>query len=491
MQNRFLLSAALLLAIVCATPQFAMASAATTPVSVNLSSAANIYARFNNGVAVTNGGADAGGFAYSAALSGSGVVWSGSAFSLGSADTANAVSSTTIALPKGKYATLKMLATSVDGGHANQSFLVNYTDGTATTATQGISDWVYPQNYSGESTALTMAYRLGPNGTRNGGQVYLYGYAFALNSAKTVQSITLPNNRGVIMLGLNLIPAVGTTVSSSTTTTTAAAPVSVSLAGSSNVYALFKDGTKVTNGGVDTDWYAYSDTLSGQSVAWLGSTFTFGAAGTANAASDTTVALPAGAFGSLKILASAVNGRQQNQSFLVTYTDGSTAAFNQSFSDWALPLDYAGESPVLKMGYRLGPTGAKDVGTFYVYGYSFALNSAKTVKSIKLPGNRDVIVLGMSLVPTSSGSSTGSTTGGTGTSTSSTSTTGTSGTSDRDDRHGYGYEQYGYDRRLEPRRRGRAQHSERYGHDAVSSIAANRGERGIGCRADRVDASGQ
>jgi hypothetical protein len=44
----------------------------------------------------------------------------------------------------------------------------------------------------------------------NGGRIpqptYLYGYSFALNNAKTVQSVTLPNNSNVEVLALTLVP---------------------------------------------------------------------------------------------------------------------------------------------------------------------------------------------------------------------------------------------------------------------------------------------
>ena len=39
--------------------------------------------------------------------------------------------------------------------------------------------------------------------------VYLYGYSFAINSAKTVESITLPNNRNVVVLAVDVSPAAG------------------------------------------------------------------------------------------------------------------------------------------------------------------------------------------------------------------------------------------------------------------------------------------
>ena len=101
----------------------------------------------------------------------------------------------------------------------------------------------------------------------------------------------------------------------------------------------------------------------------------------------------------LNLLATAVNGNQPNQTFIVTYTDGTTSSFTQSLSDWFTPQNYAGESKALTMAYRLAPSGATDNGTFYLYGYSFALNSAKTVKSLTLPNNRNVVVLAVDVTP--------------------------------------------------------------------------------------------
>ena len=101
---------------------------------------------------------------------------------------------------------MKLLGTAINGSQTNQSFLVTYTDGTTSSFTQSLSDWFYPQSYSGESTALSMAYRLNPNGSTGIGPCYLYGYSFTLNSAKSVASITLPNNRNVVILSVNIKP---------------------------------------------------------------------------------------------------------------------------------------------------------------------------------------------------------------------------------------------------------------------------------------------
>src|SRR5262249_15024665 len=66
------------------------------------------------------------------------------------------------------------------------------------------SDWHTPQNYAGESKALTMAYRVTSTGALNNQTFYLYGYAFALNPAKTVASLTLPKTLGVRVLAVDV-----------------------------------------------------------------------------------------------------------------------------------------------------------------------------------------------------------------------------------------------------------------------------------------------
>lgn len=84
--------------------------------------------------------------------------------------------------------------------------MVSYTDGATATLTQSLSDCWTPQNYAGESKAVTMAYGLTPTGAQRAATYYLYGYTFALNSAKTVKSVTLPNDPHVLILSLTLTP---------------------------------------------------------------------------------------------------------------------------------------------------------------------------------------------------------------------------------------------------------------------------------------------
>jgi Chitobiase/beta-hexosaminidase C-terminal domain len=173
-------------------------------IAVPLSGSATIVGIANNGSPVPSGGLDGNGFAYSATLLGSSLTWNGNTYSFGSPEIADAVANITLPLPAGNYTTLSLLGTGVNANRPNQVFTVNYTDGTSMSFTQSVSDWFTPQNYPGESQALTMAYRVSPTGTLNKQTFYLYGYSFALNPAKTVASLTLPKTRGVVVLAADL-----------------------------------------------------------------------------------------------------------------------------------------------------------------------------------------------------------------------------------------------------------------------------------------------
>ena len=68
----------------------------------------------------------------------------------------------------------------------------------------------------------------------------------------------------------------------------------VNLSAVDNVVGIANTGSPVPSGGFDSEGYAYAATLLGGSLSWAGSTFTLGAAGSVDAVSSTTIALPAG-----------------------------------------------------------------------------------------------------------------------------------------------------------------------------------------------------
>lgn len=101
----------------------------------------------------------------------------------------------------------------------------------------------------------------------------------------------------------------------------------------------------------------------------------------------------------VKLLATGVNGNQTLQAFTVKYSDGSSTSFLQSLSDWPTPQNYIGESIAFPVFHRDLSSGSIDNHTFNLYGYSFALNSVKTVSSIQLPSNSNDEVSAITLVP--------------------------------------------------------------------------------------------
>jgi hypothetical protein len=178
------------------------ASAGTAPVS--LASAYNVSGIAIDGVPFTGGGLDSGGRSYSGLLSGATQNIGGVAFGIAPMSGPAAVSGKTVSLPAGQYSSLRMLATAVNGNQTGQTFTVNYTDGSKSVFTQSLSDWATPQNYPGESTAVTMPYRDNSTGTLDGRPFVLYVYSFSLTPGKTVSSVVMPNNRNVVALSMTL-----------------------------------------------------------------------------------------------------------------------------------------------------------------------------------------------------------------------------------------------------------------------------------------------
>jgi hypothetical protein len=227
---------------------------------------------------------------------------------------------------------------------------------------------------------------------------YTSAITFAASTAATAgtYSITITGTSGVLTASTNLKLVITAPVAGDTL---------VNLAPDYNVNAIDQDGLPFTgtgiDGGLNGSPTAYSATLLGTSQIVGGSSFSFGPANQMDAVSGQTVALPAGQFTSLKLLATGVNGAQLQQTFKVTYTDGTSTTVIQSLSDWFTPQKPAGEMAGLTMPYRVNAAGQIDHRTFYLYEYSLPLNSAKVVASVTLPPTRNVVVLAATLAAAS------------------------------------------------------------------------------------------
>jgi hypothetical protein len=177
---------------------------------VNLSKAYNLNSIYADGTTFTTDGLDRAGNVYSSNLLTANRILNGVQFNFGPENQFDAVhgSGQPISLPAGRFAIVQMLAAAVYGPVLGQAVTVTYSDGSTSTFTQNFSDWCScgpnPGGQPGESLAVVMPYRDSSNGTRENYESYLYAYAFALNPAKSVQSLTLPDNRDVVVLAATL-----------------------------------------------------------------------------------------------------------------------------------------------------------------------------------------------------------------------------------------------------------------------------------------------
>ncbi|MBV9303070.1 MAG: peptidase S53 [Acidobacteriaceae bacterium] len=216
----------------------------------------------------------------------------------------------------------------------------------------------------------------------------------AISTARTgFAAVTITARSG------NLTQTAGINLAVSAASGTGGIGKTADLSAAYNVAGIYTDGATYSSGGLDGDGYSYSANLLTQSRVLSGVQFRFGPANRLDAVSGTgdPIKLPEDHFSTLMILATGVNGSQTSQPVTVTYTDGTTSQFTQSFSDWFVPQFFRGEIEAVAMPYRDQANGGEDNRTFNLYGYTFHLDHSKTVKSLTLPNNRNLVVLAATL----------------------------------------------------------------------------------------------
>lgn len=240
-------------------------------------------------------------------------------------------------------------------------------------------------------SSLPKGVRASVQGTGNSQRIVLSATPSATTGFSTV---TVTGTSGTIKQTLTFSLAVSAGVGKTGTGTP------VNLTSAFNVSGIYQDGTVYTGGGIDGVGYSYSANLLTPSRVYNGVLLDFGPANDLDvvACKGQSLLLPRGQFSSLTLLATGIEGNQASQALVVTYTDGTTSKFVQSFSDWFAPQKYPGEFEGVAMAYRDFQDGTKDQRTFDLYAYQFALNPAKVVKSIRLPNNPNVVVLATTLV---------------------------------------------------------------------------------------------
>jgi streptogramin lyase len=354
-----------------------------------------------DGTSFATNGLDDNGYAYSwqamgnAATGGMRVgsllAWNGVTFNLAVPNQPNSfwAAAQTINVAQGGYNTLNLAGAGVNGSQQNQPIRLNFTDGSSVVWTQSFSDWGSPQNYGHEAIVSTQSYRNTSTGGTNQFTNHIYGYSYSIPVGKTLASITLPYNTNVRLLDVQM--------SNSTP---------VNLSGAYTSWGIANGNTQVANrqGFDGGGYYYYSGNLQ-STVSWSGATFNFGPVPNSNngqnnfvQAKGQTISLPQGDYGWLYLAGAAANGSQQNQQITLTFTDGTTDGWTQSFSDWTGPQNYAKEAIIQKQSERVNQVGNVHSETNYVYGYAYQIPAGKTIASIKLPNNENVGILGMTML---------------------------------------------------------------------------------------------
>lgn len=175
----------------------------------------------------------------------------------------------------------------------------------------------------------------------------------------------------------------------------------VSLAGVANMTGLFSDGATVASNGLDGTGHAFSANQMGGSLTLFGVKYVLGTPGKndmVSGARSTVIPLPAGPCNKLLILGNAVHKDLSGVVFTVTYTDGTVTRFTQNMSPWTSSKSHSGESIAYAGSYYDTNSGGRINGKVYLYRYSFTLNSAKTVKSVTVPANAEVVVAAISML---------------------------------------------------------------------------------------------
>jgi FG-GAP-like repeat/Bacterial Ig-like domain (group 3) len=444
------------------------ATASTGVVSVNLAPYYNVSGIYTPGSTYGSGGFDNDGYSYSTATLGATVQWNGMTFDIGPANLQDAVWGKTITLPAGKYTDLFMLGAMVNNIAPAETFTVTYTDGTTSVLNQNMSDWFNAAGWPGESVVNCSEKRNFDDGTSQPDSVCVYGYDINLDPTKTVKSVTLPNNRNIVMLSMDLatpevpgtfvynppsgtIEPVGTDTLSVTFTpadTTdyktatgtvqlvvtnpvtpivtptiswpTPAPITYGTPLSSvqlnavamgaprptpviptdqlQVIATSTDGTQYNQPGFDNAGGTFSyNQLNNGSVVFAGTTFTLGQPTVPNAITNGAVyTLPVpGNYSTLYLIGAATTTGQTSQPFILNYSTGNPVTQTINMSSWAQSAGYAGETIVATTPYKNLGAGVEVAGTFDLYGYQIPVDPTRTLVSVSVPNNRNVVTLAL------------------------------------------------------------------------------------------------
>ncbi len=279
---------------------------------------------------------------------------------------------------------LAVLGSAVNGA-ASGTATITYTDGSTQTFTLGFTDWTTKTTSFGNTVVATMPYRNTRSAAKQTLSTFLFSTGVALQTGKTVQSVTLP---AAVAGGQLHVFAI------STSSLTAPIYNNVGITDNGNVGPGNYDGA--------------SNSYSAQALQSVGLNagdnsfdpsrtvvFTWPGvpAGTPENYLTTGQIIPVTPAPNASILAflgSSANGPSSGTA-TITYSDGSTQTFTLGFSDWTLNAGKAtpsfGNAISYASPYRSNPraAGGRETIKTYVFYASVNLQAGKTIVSVTLP----------------------------------------------------------------------------------------------------------
>jgi hypothetical protein len=149
--------------------------------------------------ASTQGNFDGGGWSYDAALlpaAGAGTIH-GVTYDLpdatGPANNFVEAHGQQVLLPAGKYGGLRLIGATHNGDVVTTA-TVTYTDGSTASVPMALTDWAAGSGHNGNTVEIAMDHRIKAGQGVDGPPVQLFGTTLPLDAAKTVLSVTLPND---------------------------------------------------------------------------------------------------------------------------------------------------------------------------------------------------------------------------------------------------------------------------------------------------------
>jgi beta-glucosidase len=258
---------------------------------------------------------------------------------------------------------------------------VTYTDGSTQTAALGLADWFADSAAPGTTIAASGPWNVPPSQSSSFGlhTVAIYYQQIPVNPAKTIASVTLPDNPQLHLFDIDVPSPASYPSVSAAYDDTGLVPAADLMHGNYDGGGFSFDsdalpaaglspGASVTAQGVKFTWPDYApgsfDNLraEGQTVALSGSGSLLGFLGT-------------GGFAT------------QSGTITINYTDGSTQTATLSLADWFADRAASGGTIVATVPWNLAPGSTLGPHQVSVYSATVPLESGKTVGSVTLPVN--------------------------------------------------------------------------------------------------------